>query len=321
MRPIIMDCDPGQDDAVSLLMALASPEDFNILGITAVADNVGLERTERNARMICQLAERGDIPVYAGCDRPLMRPLITAENVHGQSGIDGIDVFNPIAPLADGHGVDFIVETLLAAEDDSITLVPSGPLTNLALAMIRAPEILPKIREIVAMGGAMREGGNFSPSAEFNILVDPEAAQIVFDCGRPVTLAGLDVTHKVLATHERLTAIKALDGAVPKAVYNMLTFLNRFDTQKYGSGGAPLHDPCTIAWLLQPGLFQSKMCNVSVETHSELTLGHTAVDFWNITDRPKNVRWLYDVDTDGFFALLTERLARFPLKETGNGRN
>ncbi|GER06657.1 hypothetical protein GCM10007972_03290 [Iodidimonas muriae] len=320
MRRIIMDCDPGQDDAVSLLMALASPEDLQILGITAVAGNVGLERTERNARMICQLAGRGDVPVYAGCDRPLMRPLITAENVHGQTGIDGIDVFDPTAPLADGHGVDFIIETLLAAEDDSITLVPSGPLTNLALAMMRAPDILPKIHEIVAMGGAMREGGNFSPSAEFNILVDPEAAKIVFDCGRPITLAGLDVTHKVLATKERLAPIKALDGAVPQAVYNMLAFFNRFDTQKYGSGGAPLHDPCTIAWLLKPELFQSKLCNVSVETHSALTLGHTAVDFWAVTDRPKNVRWLYDVDADGFFALLTERLARFPFEEMGDGQ-
>jgi purine nucleosidase len=310
-RRIIIDCDPGQDDAVALFLAMASPDEFEILGITAVAGNVPLELTQRNVRQMCDIAGRTDMPVYAGCDRPMVRELLTAEKVHGNTGIDGVDVIDPVTPLQEQHAVDFIVETLRASDDSSVTLVPTGPLTNIGTVIDRAPDVLPKIEQLVIMGGAMREGGNYSPSAEFNILVDPHAADTVFNCGRPIIVMGLDVTHQVVTTRERVARIGALDNPVAGAVAGMLGFFERHDSAKYGAEGAPLHDPCTVAWLLQPELFEGKACNLSVETSSELTMGHTAVDFWHVTDRPHNVTWIYAVDADGFYELLTSRLARF----------
>ncbi len=310
-RKIIIDCDPGQDDAVALFLAFASPEDVDLLGITAVGGNVPLDLTQRNARLMCDIAGRRDVAVYAGCAEPMVRSLMTAEMVHGDTGINGIDVFEPKTPLQSEHAVDFIIQTLLDADDQSITLIPMGPLTNIAVAIEREPKILPKIEQIVLMGGAMREGGNRTPSAEFNILVDPDAADIVFKCGRPITQMGLDVTHQVLSTVDRVERIEALGNPVATATAGMLSFFDRYDTKKYTSRGAPLHDPCTIAWLLRPDLFKGKDCNVSVETQSELTLGHTAVDFWQVTNRPVNVHWVYGVDADGFYDLLIERLARF----------
>lgn len=310
-RTLIIDCDPGQDDAIMLLLALASREELSIAGITTVAGNVPLALTQRNARLICDLAGRDDVKVYAGCPRPMVRELITAEYVHGASGIDGMEIREPRLPLERQHAVEFIATTLMAAADDSITLVPTGPLTNIAMAMVEQPAILRKIREIVLMGGAMREGGNTTPSAEFNILVDPHAAHVVFQCGRPIVAMGLDVTHQVLATEKRVERIAALGHDVARATCGMLRAFNRFDSTKYGVEGAPLHDPCTIAWLLKPQLFQIKACNVAVEIHSELTLGHTAVDFWNVSGRPVNARWAHAVDADGFYDLLTELLARY----------
>jgi purine nucleosidase len=307
-RKVIIDCDPGQDDAVMLLLALACPDEFDILGITTVAGNVPLDLTQRNARIMCELAGRTDVPVFAGCDKPMRHELITAENVHGKTGIDGVAVYQPALPLQEQHAVDFIIATLLGAENDSITLVPTGPLTNIGKAMSRQPDILPKIREIVLMGGAMREGGNTTPSAEFNILEDPDAAQIVMQCGRPLTIVPLDVTHQALVSQIRIEQIRALDTPVAVAVVGMMEFFNRFDSEKYGSDGAPLHDPCTIAYLLQPELFEGKMCNVEIETGSPLTRGHTAVDFWGVTDKVRNANWLYKLDADGFFALLIDRL-------------
>ncbi|MDH5621603.1 MAG: nucleoside hydrolase [Gammaproteobacteria bacterium] len=309
-RPIIIDCDPGQDDAVALFLAMSSPEAFDILGITTVAGNVPLALTERNARMMCDIAGRKDLRVFAGCARPMVRDPITAEYIHGNTGIDGIDVFEPATPLQQQHAVDFLIETLLRYKV-TVTLIPTGPLTNIATAIEREPQILERIEEIVIMGGAMREGGNRTPSAEFNIMVDPHAADIVLNCGRPITLLGLDVTHKVLSTRERVAKIAALKNPVAEATAGMLSFFHRYDTKKYGSQGTPLHDPCTVAYLLQPDLFKAKLCNVSVETGSELTIGHTAVDFWHVTDRPRNVNWAFDVDADGFYDLLTERVARF----------
>ena len=307
-RKIIIDCDPGQDDAVMLLLAHACPDEFDILGITTVAGNVPLDLTERNARIICELAGRTDVPVYAGCEKPMRRTLITAENVHGKTGIDGVDIYQPDMPLQAQHAVDFIIETLLEAEENSITLVPTGPLTNIGQAISRQPRILPKIKEIVLMGGALREGGNTTPCAEFNILVDPDAAQIVMQCGRPLSIVPLDVSHQALVTRKHVEEFRALNSPVGNAIVGMMEFFNRFDSEKYGSEGAPLHDPCTIAYLLKPELFKGKMCNVEVETESPLTMGHTAVDFWAVTDRVKNANWLYQVDSDGFFALLIDRL-------------
>lgn len=307
-RKIIIDCDPGQDDAVMLLLALACPDVFDVMGITTVAGNVPLDLTQRNARIMCELAGKTDVPVFAGCDKPMRHELITAENVHGKTGIDGVEVYEPAMPLQEQHGVDFIIETLMGAEIDSITLVPTGPLTNIGEALSRQPDIRPKIKEIVTMGGAMREGGNTTPSAEFNILEDPDAAQLVMQCGRPLTIVPLDVTHQVLVSRDRLEQIRAIKSPVGEAVVGMMEFFNRFDSEKYGSDGAPLHDPCTIAYLLKPELFTGKMCNVEIETGSPLTRGHTAVDFWGVSDRVRNVNWLYKVDADGFFKLLVERL-------------
>ena len=310
-RKVIIDCDPGQDDAVALFLAMASPDEIDILGITTVAGNVPLELTQRNARMMCDIAQRRDIPVFAGCDRPLVREPITAEYIHGATGIDGVDVFEPETPLQAQHAVDFIIDTLLTHSSGSVYLIPTGPMTNIAAAIQREPDILERVEGIVSMGGAMREGGNRSPSAEFNVLADPHAAEIVYNCGRPVTAMGLDVTHQVLSTRERIARIRELGNPVAAATAGMLSFFHRYDTRKYGSEGAPLHDPCTVAWLLRPGLFRTRACNLSVEKESELALGHTAVDFWHVTDRPHNVRWAHEVDADGFYALLVERLARF----------
>ena len=261
---------------------------------------------------MCDVALRRDIPVFAGCADPLIREAITAEYVHGVTGIDGMDVFEPTTPLQDQHAVDFIIEAVTASKQ-AVTLVPTGPLTNIAAAIQRAPEVLENVEEIVIMGGAMREGGNRTPSAEFNIIVDPHAADIVLNCGRPITMMGLDVTHQVLSTRERVARISELDSPVAAATVGMLGFFHHHDTEKYSSAGTPLHDPCTVAYLLRPELFKTKLCNVAVETESELTMGHTAVDFWHVTDRARNVKWAYEVDADGFFELLTERLAKFPM--------
>ena len=288
-RKIIIDCDPGQDDAVMLFLALSTPEALDVLGIVAVAGNVGLDKTQRNARIILDLAGRKDVPVFAGYDRPMLRQLEIADHVHGREGMNGVEIINPETPLQEKHGVDFIIEALLAADDGEITLVPTGPLTNIAQAILKAPAVLPKIKEIVLMGGAMREGGNITASAEYNIYVDPHAADIVFRCGRPIVAMGLDVTHQVITSPDVLQRLEALPSVAAKTTYSLLKNYEFFDAEKYGSGGAPLHDPCTIAYLLDPEIFKLKECNIEIETVSELTMGHTAVDFWEaeLTRRDK----------------------------------
>ncbi|WP_415920604.1 nucleoside hydrolase [Tateyamaria sp. SN6-1] len=309
-RKIIIDTDPGQDDAVAILLALASPEELDIVGITAVAGNVPLDLTSKNARIICELAGKTDVPVYAGCDRPLGRDLVTAEHVHGKTGLDGPDLPDPVMALQDGHAVDFIIDTLRSAEPASITLCPLGPLTNIATALQRAPEIAGAVQEIVLMGGAYFEVGNITPAAEFNIYVDPEAADIVFKSGIDIVVMSLDVTHKALVTKPRNDAFRALGTPVGIAVAQMTDFFERFDKEKYGSAGAPLHDPCVTAYLIRPELFTGRHINVEIETQSELTMGMTVADWWRVTDRAPNATFMGDIDADGFFALLTERLAR-----------
>ncbi|MFC3217414.1 nucleoside hydrolase [Tianweitania populi] len=307
---IIIDTDPGQDDAFAILLALASPE-LDVLGITAVAGNVPLSLTEVNIRKICDLAKRTDIPVFAGCDRPMQRALHTAEHVHGATGLDGAELPDPTMPLQNQHGVDFIIETLRREAPGTVTLCPLGPLTNIATALTRAPDIASRIRRIVAMGGGLFEGGNITPAAEFNIWVDPEAATIVLGSGVPLTIVPLDVTHKVLTTRDRIAAIRAIGTPLAEAAAGWLEFFERFDEAKYGTDGGPLHDPNVIAWLLRPDLYQGRLCNVEIETESELCVGMTVVDWWGVTSREKNATWIRDVDADGFFALLTERLASF----------
>ncbi|MCC5982828.1 MAG: nucleoside hydrolase [Rhodobacteraceae bacterium] len=309
-RKIIIDTDPGQDDAVAILLALASPDEIDLLGITCVAGNVPLALTARNARVVCELAGRADVKVFAGCDRPLRRPLVTAEHVHGKTGLDGIDLPDPEMPLQGAHAVDFIIETLRAAPPGSVTLVPIGPLTNIATAFARAPEVVARVAEIVLMGGAYFEVGNITPAAEFNIYVDPEAAAAVFGAGVPLVVMPLDVTHKALTTRPRVEAFRALPGRVGPAVAAWTDFFERFDKEKYGSEGAPLHDPCTVAYLLRPDLFTGRHINVEIETEGRFALGMTVADWWRVSGRAPNARFMGDVDADGFFALLTERLAR-----------
>jgi purine nucleosidase len=277
-----------------------------------VAGNVPLALTEKNARKVCELAGRPETKVFAGCPRPLVRPQVTAEEVHGKTGLDGPDLPEPTMPLQDGHAVDWIVATLRAAPAGSITLCTLGPLTNIAAAMIKAPDIVPRIGEIVMMGGGFFEGGNTTPAAEFNIYVDPHAAQVVFTSGVKLTLLPLDVTHKALMTPAWIESLRALGTKTGAAAAAMLDFYERFDMAKYGGEGGPLHDPCVIAYLLQPDLFAGKDCNVRIETASELTMGMTVVDWWNVTPHPANCRVINAIDAGGFYALIRERLARLP---------
>lgn len=308
-RQILIDTDPGQDDAIAILLALASPE-LELLGITTVAGNVPLPLTSRNARIICELAGRTDIPVYAGADKPLQRELVTAEFVHGKSGLDGITLPEPQMQLREGHAVDFLIETLMARE--GVTVCALGPLTNIALALRKEPRIAKRIEQIVLMGGGYFEGGNITPAAEFNFYVDPQAAAQVFAAGVPITMAPLDVTHQALTTRPRIAALRALGNRVGEAAAAWMEFFERFDEEKYGQEGGPLHDPCVIAWLLKPELFTGRRCNVEIETGSELTLGMSVVDWWGVTRRPQNALVLGGIDADGYFRLITERLGVLP---------
>ena len=307
-RKIIIDTDPGQDDAVAILAALAS-SDLEVIGITAVAGNVPLRLTEVNARKVCELAGRPEVGVYAGCDRPLKRPLVTAEEVHGRTGLDGPELPEPNMPLQPDHAVEFIVRSLRDHPAGTVTLCPLGPLTNIAAALIRDPGIASRIREIVLMGGANFERGNVTPAAEFNIYVDPHAADAVFKSGIPITVMPLDVTHKAMTSPARIEAFRAAGNRAGRAVAELTSFFERFDINKYGMDGAPLHDPCVIAHLLEPGLFSGRFINVAIETESELTMGMTVADWWHVTERPANAMFMNDVDSDGYFSLLTRLIA------------
>ena len=310
-RDIIIDTDPGQDDAVAIMLALASPE-LNVLAITTVAGNVPLPLTTRNARMVLELLQRTEVPVYAGASAPLSRPLRTAEHVHGKTGLDGPVLPEPSTPLMPGDASDFLVRTLMERPAGTVTLCALGPLTNIALALRTAPEIAPRIREIVLMGGGCFEGGNITPAAEFNIHVDPQAAAHVYGSGVPIVMMPLDVTHQVLTTRARIAAIRALPNRTAAVVADLLEYFERFDIEKYGSDGGPLHDPCVIAYLLRPELFRGRSINVEIETQSELTMGMTVADWWGVSGRAANAMFMREVDADGFYELLTQRLALLP---------
>jgi purine nucleosidase len=308
--PIIIDTDPGQDDAVALLLALASLDELDVLGITTVAGNVPLELTTRNALMMVELAGRPDVPVYAGCDRPMVRPLLTAEYVHGKTGIDGADTPEPTTRPAQKHAVDAIIETARATP--GLTVCTLGPLTNLGTALKRAPDIAGEIDQVVLMGGGFFEGGNTTPAAEFNIYDDPHAADIVFRSGIDLVMLPLDVTHQALTSDARIDAFKALGNAAGAATAGMLEFFERYDMERYGTAGAPLHDPTVIAFLLEPEIFGGRTCSVQIETVSELTMGMTVVDWWGLTDEDPNCLVMNEIDDERFYQLLTERIGRLP---------
>ncbi len=311
-RKIIIDTDPGIDDAVAILLALSSPQELEVLGIVAVAGNLPLARTEQNARRVCELAGRPDVKVYAGCARPLLCPLASAAAIHGDSLGEKLGLPEPTMPLQVPHGVDFIIETLRSAEPGSVCLCAIGPLTNIAMALIKAPEIAAGIGEIVIMGGAGFEIGNITPAAEFNIHVDPHAAVVVLEAGVPITMIPLDVTHQVLSTPPRVAALGALSNRCGPAVATLLTDFEHARTSRFGARGMALHDPCATAYLLRPDLFAGREVNVAVETASPLTLGMTVVDWWGVTGRPPNARFMTTVNADGVYELLTQKLARLP---------
>lgn len=279
-RKLIILTDPGQDQAAAILMILGAAEYFEVMGLVATAGNIGLDHTVQNCLKLLELAGRTDIPVFAGCPRPMRRTLVTAAHVHGPTGLDGPALPEPAAQCAAQHGVDFIIETLRAAAPGEVTICSLSPLTNLAVALIQAPEITRGIAEIVAMAGAYFEVGNITPAAEFNVYVDPEAADIVFRSGVKLTLLPLDVTHQMLSTPPRLKAMCDLGNACGLATAQMLEFSEAFDLKKYGRNGAPLHGPCAPAYMMRPDLFSGQQINVTVETGSELTLGMTVADWW-----------------------------------------
>ncbi len=307
-RRIIIDTDPGQDDAIAILAALGSPE-LEVVGITAVAGNVPLALTEVNARKVCELAGRPDVPVFAGCSRPMVKTLVTAEKVHGPTGLDGPDLPEPTMPLQPQHAVDWLVETLLTAEPGEITICPVGPMTNVAMAMVKEPQIVPRIHEIVFMGGGFFEGGNTTPTAEFNVYVDPHAAHVVLTSGVDVTMVPLDATHSALMTGEWIDSLRSL-GPVGEASAAMLDFYERFDVDKYGMASGPLHDPCTIAYLLHPELFETRHCNVRVELGSPTTLGMTVVDWWGVSGQEPNCTVARRIEADGLYRFIRDCLAR-----------
>jgi purine nucleosidase len=306
MVPVVIDCDPGQDDAVALMLALASAE-LQVLGVTTVAGNVAVERTSANARRIVELVGRPDVPVFAGCERPLRRPWVGAAHIHGESGLEGLDLPAPRHPVDPRHAVDALIE--ICRGRDGVTLCTLGPLTNVATALARAPDIARRLARIVMMGGA-RRGGNVTPVAEFNVHADPDAAARVFGCGAPIVMIGLDVTHQALMTPARVQALRSRGGRAGAAAAALYDFPSRFWPERYGGPGLPLHDPCVIAYVLRPELFGGKACAVAVETESDLTRGQTVVDWWQRTGRAANAEVLDRIDADGFFALLIDRLAR-----------
>jgi purine nucleosidase len=311
-RRIIIDTDPGLDDAVAILLALAAAEELDVLGIVAVAGNLPLTLTERNARRVCELAGRLDVSVYAGCARPILRPLATAERVHRETGRDRLLLPDPMMAVQPQHGVDFLVETLRASEAGTITLCALAPLTNIAMALAKAPDVAGKIRELVVMGGACFELGNVTPAAEFNMHVDPHAAAIVFGSGIPITMIPLDITHQLVSTPARLAALQVLGNRCGPAVAGLLTSFEKNRRRKFGLRARALHDPAVIAYLLRPALYDGRHVNVAIETESPLTVGMTVVDWWGVTDRKPNLRFMNSVDADGFYDLMAEKLARLP---------
>ena len=309
-RDLIIDTDPGADDVVALLLAMASPEELKIRANTTVAGNVRLEKTSRNARLAREWAGREEIPVYAGAGRPMVRTPIYAANVHGEEGLTGVQVHEPKKPLAQGNAVQYLIDTLSAAEPHSITVAMLGPQTNLALALIQKPEIVNGIKEVVVMGGAHFNGGNITPAAEFNLFADPHAAEVVLASGVKLTYLPLDVTHKVLTSDARLKQLAAVNNNASKLVVDILNAYIKFDMDNYGMPGGPVHDASVIAYLLKPELFKGRQVHMVVDSREGPTFGQTVADWYGVLKQPANVMWIEEGDAQGFFDLLSARLAR-----------
>jgi len=312
MHTLIIDTDPGADDVIALLFAMATPEALEIQALTTVAGNVPLSKTSRNARLACEWAGRPDIPVYAGAERPLQRTPIHAANIHGREGLTGVEVHEPAAPLAEGSAVDYLIRTLRAAPEQSVTLAMLGPQTNLALALEQAPDIVRGLRELVLMAGAHFNGGNITPTAEFNVFADPHAAEAVLKSGVPITMLPLDVTHKILTSDARIARLRSLGNRAGAIVADILDAYAPQEMKHYGMPGGPVHDATVIAYLLQPSLFKGKQVNVEVDSREGLGFGQTVTDWYGSLKRPANVNWIAEGDAQGFFDLLTQRISRLP---------
>jgi pyrimidine-specific ribonucleoside hydrolase len=303
--PIVIDCDPGHDDAIAILLALASPE-VELRGVTTVAGNQTLDKTTRNALKVLELAGRTDIPVAAGAAAPLVRELRTAAHVHGETGLDGPDLPEPTTKTVDADAVDLLAELL----EPGVVLVPTGPLTNVARLLELHPDVRKRLEQIVWMGGAIGPG-HITPAAEFNAFVDPEAAAAVFRSGIQVTLISLDVTHQALFTRAHAERLRGT-GRAGRAVAELSDFFQRFHELRYGFDGSPIHDAVAVAEVIDPSLLSTVECNVEVETSSQYCDGRTVVDRLRVTDRPVNCRAGVSVDAGRFLELLVERIASLP---------
>ena len=308
MRKIIIDTDPGQDDALALMTAFGAKAEIKVLGVTCVAGNVPLDLTSINALKICELSGVYNVPVFKGSQAPLKRRLITAEHVHGKTGLDGTELSVEKKELELKSAVDFIIECIENHRDEKITICALGPLTNIAKVLTKNPRITEYVEEIVLMGGGFFEGGNITPAAEFNIYVDPEAAKIVLESGVKITMLPLDVTHKTLVQRDFLEKLRGSGKNSAIQAAKLLDFFERYDTEKYGSQGGPLHDPNVIVYLLNPEIYKGKLVNVEIEVNSELTRGMTVVDWWNVTERQPNAYYINDVKENKFFEIVLDKV-------------
>ena len=309
IKKIILDCDPGHDDAVAIMLAAASDK-IKILGITCVAGNTTLENTKSNSLKICSLIGKTDLKIYSGAEKPLKYDLVTAAHVHGKSGLDIEGSPVKIAEnyeLQDQHAVDFIIQTCHDFKDQ-IYLCPTGPLTNIAMSLQKDPSIIKKIKEIVFMGGAAMTLGNITPAAEFNIYVDPHAASIVLNSGIPLVMLGLDVTHKVNVNDQIINEIQQNNNQSSNFFADLMKFYSKFHRKLYQTDKTPLHDPCVIAYLIDPLIFEGKLVNVQVEENSNLTRGETVVDWFGVTGQPTNCNVITEVNHNKFFSLLKKEL-------------
>lgn len=305
-RPVILDCDPGHDDAISIILALSSSE-LDVLAITTSAGNQTPDKTLNNTLRVLTLLGRHDIPVAGGAPKPLARDLIIADNVHGESGLDGPKLPDPAFDPVTQNAIELMADKVRNSKQ-AVTLVPTGPLTNIALFLATYPELHSNIDSIVLMGGAAGVG-NWTPAAEFNIYVDPESADMVFKSGIPIVMCGLDVTHEAQIMDEDIERIRVINNPIAKCVAELLDFFMIYHRDpKWGFSGAPLHDPCTIAWLLNPSLFTTVDCWVGIETKGEHTQGMTVVDRYQLTDKPHNTKVLFNINRPGFVDFIVERL-------------
>ena len=311
-RRIIIDTDPGQDDAFAILFALGAPSELEVVGITAVGGNAPLAHTSRNALKIVELAGRTDIPVFAGCAGPMVRPLKTAEYVHGETGLEGADLPDPVTPLQSEHAVNWLVRTVMDAPEGDLTVCTLGPMTNLAMAMVMEPRIIGRLREVVLMGGGFFEGGNATPAAEYNIFVDPHAAHKVFESGAPVTMAPIDCTYTALMTPEWLDRLRATGSRTAVEAANLADFYRQYGDHKFPTPGRPIHDACVTGYLLQPEIYEQRQCNVTIEIASPETIGMTLVDWWHVTGKRRNCNVLRRIRPEPFFERMLRAISSLP---------